>query len=299
MSTIVLGDRRRRRLGGFHGSIKYLFMAPTVTVLVLVVAAPLAYSLYLSFHEYLVVYGLGNFVGFENYIVVFKGGLVSVSWVTLVFTFWAVLVEFVIAFGLALLLNQPNLGGRDIYLAILMIPILMTPVAVALMFRLMFNPDLGIVNYLIGLIGIAPQGWFGDSSLALPVVIFVDIWHETSLLLLILYAGLQSLPRDPEEAAYIDGASTMSVLWHVTVPLMKPVILVTLLIRMIGALKTYDLIYMLTFGGPGTATETVSFHAYRLGFRMLDIGQSAAVSFILLLAVLALTLLLIRALRES
>ncbi len=299
MSVIALDRRHGRRQGGSRGGIKYLFMAPTVAVLVLVVAAPLVYSLYLSFHEYLVVYGLGDFIGFENYIAVFKGGLVNVSWVTLVFTFWAVAFEFLIAFGLALLLNQPNIAGRDVYLAILMIPILMTPVAVALMFRLMFNPDLGIVNYLIGLAGVPPQGWFGDPSLALPAVIFVDIWHETSLMLLILYAGLQSLPREPEEAAYIDGASTASVLWHVTIPLMKPVILVTLLIRMIGALKTYDLIYMLTFGGPGTATETVSFHAYRLGFRTLDIGQAAAVSFVLLLAVLALTLLLIRALRES
>lgn len=281
------------------GFYKFVFMAPTILVMALVVAAPLLYSFYLSLHDYIVTYGKGDFIGFANYASIMTAEFAGVSWVTLKLTFIAVALEFFIAFGLALLLNQPWLKSQRIYLIILMMPILMTPVAVALMFRLMFNPNLGVINWVISLVGIPAQGWFGDPNLALGTLIFVDIWNETSLMLIMLYAGLKSLPGDPVEAARIDGANGLQILWHVTLPMLKPVILVTVLIRMITALKSYDLIYMLTQGGPGSSTETISFYAYRLGFRFLDIGQAAAVSFILLLAVIALTLLLLRFMREN
>jgi multiple sugar transport system permease protein len=280
------------------GFYKFVFMTPTILVMMLIVAAPLLYSLYLSLHEYIVTYGQGPFIGLGNYALLMGREFAGVSWVTMKLTITVVVVEFVIAFALALLLNQSWLRLREFYLVILMLPMLMTPVAVALMFRLMFNPNLGIINWLLGLVGIPPQGWFGDPNLALATVIFVDAWTETSLMLIMLYAGLRSLPLDPVEAARIDGANAWQILRHVTLPTLRPVILVTLLIRMITALKSYDLIYILTQGGPGKTTETISFYAYRLGFRFLDIGQAAAVSFILLVAVVALTLVLLRILRE-
>lgn len=281
------------------GFYKMLFMTPTILVLALVVAAPLLYSFWLSLHEYIITYGMGDLVWFENYKVMMTEEFAGVSWITMKLTVIVVVLEFLIAFGLALLLNQPWLKFREFYLLVLMLPILMTPVAVALMFRLMFNPNLGVINWLISLVGIPQQGWFGDPNLALATVVFVDIWNETSLMLIMLYAGLKSLPQDPVEAARIDGANAFQILRHVTLPMLKPVILVTLLIRMITALKSYDLIYMLTQGGPGKVTETISFYAYRLGFRFLDIGQAAAVSFILLAAVVALTILLLRIMREN
>ena len=302
----TIDDRRSLRSAGHarwryerrHLLVRYAFLAPTVIILLLVVAAPLVYSIYLSFHEYIITYGLGGFIGIGNYLAVLADDFGVVSWVTLKLTFLCVVVEMVVAMGLALLLNQQNLRGREVYLVILMIPVLMTPVAVALMFRLMFNPNLGIINWLISGIGIPPQGWFGDPGLALATVVFVDVWHETSLVLIMLYAGLKSLPSEPMEAARIDGASAFQVAWHVTLPMMRPIILVALLIRMIAALKSYDLIYMLTQGGPGKATETISFYAYRLGFRFLDIGQAAAVSFVLLVIVIILTMALLRVIRE-
>ncbi|WP_157971240.1 carbohydrate ABC transporter permease [Pseudogemmobacter bohemicus] len=288
-----------RRDGFSVGFYKLLFMAPTILVLALVVAGPLLYSLWLSLHEYIITYGMGDLIWFENYTLMMSDEFAGVSWVTMKLTVIVVVLEFLIAFGLALLLNQPWLKMRNFYLVVLMLPILMTPVAVALMFRLMFNPNLGIINWVLAQVGIPEQGWFGDPDLALATVVFVDIWNETSLMLIMLYAGLKSLPQDPVEAARIDGASSWQILWHVTLPMLKPVILVTLLIRMITALKSYDLIYMLTQGGPGKVTETISFYAYRLGFRFLDIGQAAAVSFILLAAVVALTVLLLRIMKEN
>lgn len=278
---------------------KVVFMAPTILVLALIVAAPLLYSLYLSLHEYIMTYGQGDFIGLQNYALMMSKEFAGVSWVTMKLTFSVVVIEFLVAFGLALLLNQSWLRFREFYLVVLMLPMLMTPVAVALMFRLMFNPNLGIINWLLSLIDVPAQGWLGDPDLALATVIFVDVWHETSLMLLMLYAGLKSLPLDPFEAARIDGANPVQILRHVTLPMLRPVILVTVLIRMISALKSYDLIYMLTQGGPGKSTETISFYAYRLGFRFLDVGQAAAVSFILLIAVVALTLILLRIMKES
>lgn len=289
-----------RQSDGFStGVYKLLFMTPTILVLALVVAAPLLYSFWLSLHEYIITYGMGDLVWFENYAVMMSSEFAGVSWITMKLTVIVVVLEFLIAFGLALLLNQSWLKFREFYLLVLMLPILMTPVAVALMFRLMFNPNLGIINWLLSLVGIPQQGWFGDPDLALATVVFVDIWNETSLMLIMLYAGLKSLPQDPVEAARIDGANAFQILRHVTLPMLKPVILVTLLIRMITALKSYDLIYMLTQGGPGKVTETISFYAYRLGFRFLDIGQAAAVSFILLAAVIVLTVILLRIMREN
>lgn len=287
------------RNGFSAGFYKLVFMTPTILVLMLVVAGPLIYSLWLSLHEYIITYGMGDLVWFENYTLMMSDEFAAVSWVTIKLTLIVVVSEFLIAFGLALLLNQPWLKMRNFYLVVLMLPILMTPVAVALMFRLMFNPNLGIINWVLAQFGIPAQGWFGDPNLALATVVFVDIWNETSLMQIMLYAGLKSLPQDPVEAARIDGASSWQILWHVTLPMLKPVILVTLLIRMITALKSYDLIYMLTQGGPGKVTETISFYAYRLGFRFLDIGQAAAVSFILLAAVIALTVLLLRIMKEN
>ncbi|WP_429818952.1 carbohydrate ABC transporter permease [Ensifer sp. B1-9] len=289
-----------RKSDGFStGFYKLLFMTPTIIVLALVVAGPLLYSFWLSLHEYIITYGMGDLVWFENYAVIMTHEFAGVSWVTMKLMVIVVVLEFLTAFGLALLLNQSWLKFREFYLMVLMLPILMTPVAVALMFRLMFNPNLGIINWLLSLVGIPQQGWFGDPNLALATVVFVDVWTETSLMLIMLYAGLKSLPQDPVEAARIDGANAFQILRHVTLPMLKPVILVTLLIRMITALKSYDLIYMLTQGGPGKVTETISFYAYRLGFRFLDIGQAAAVSFILLAAVIVLTVMLLRIMREN
>lgn len=218
---------------------------------------------------------------------------------TVVLTISVVVIELVVAFGLALLLNQPNLRFKSIYLAILLIPLLVSPIAVGLIWRLLLHPDLGAVNWVFEQIGLAPQEWLSKKSSAMPAVIGVDVWHETSLLLVVLLAGLASLPREPIEAARVDGANAFQILRTVTIPLMAPVILIAALIRMISAMKTYDLIYILTSGGPGGATETISFRIWKIGFTNLNMGQAAAASILLLLAILALTLVLIRVMRRD
>ncbi|HEY8448522.1 MAG TPA: sugar ABC transporter permease [Thermomicrobiales bacterium] len=272
---------------------------PTIVGLLAVVGFPLLYALWVSLHEYdLTEGGIGDFVRFENFSdVLGMDVFIQAAKNTVVLTVSVVLLELAIALGLALLLNQPGLRFRNIYLAILLIPLLVSPVAVGLIWRLLLHPDLGAVNWLLKTLGLPGQEWLGNRSTAMPAVIGVDVWHETSLLLVIVLAGLTALPKEPMEAAVVDGANRWQVFWTVTLPLLAPVILVAVLIRMIAAMKTYDLIYILTAGGPGGATETISFRIWKVGFTNLDMGRASAASVLLLLVILALTAILIRVMR--
>jgi len=276
--------------------VRYAFVLPAVLGIAVVIAFPLAFSFYISFRNYIVsLGGIGEFVGLDNYRYAFTQDLtLSATKNTLVLTFWVVLLEFLIAFGLALLLNRRGLKFKGIYLSILMIPMFMPPIAVGLIWRLLLHPELGIINYALGALGLPQPAWLANTRLAMVTIIMVDIWHETQLLLTILLAGLTALPDEPYEAALVDGANSFQAFRHVTVPLMMPTIVITILIRLIAALKTYDLVYMLTRGGPGTATETISYYIYRVAFVFLDMGKSAAMSFTLLIVIIALTLLFIR-----
>jgi len=275
-------------------------MIPAIVILVGVIVFPLMYSLYISFREYLLITGMGDFIGLTNYVQALVDKEFFLSLLnTLKYTAAAVGLEFLIAFGLALLLNRKGLRFRNVYMVILMMPVLITPVAVGLMWKLILHPGLGIANYLLGWLSIPPQGWFGDRELAMPTLIGVDIWHETSLILLILLAGLANLPVEPFEAATVDGASSAKRFWYITLPLLKPVILVAVLIRLISSLKIYDLVYVCTRGGPGTRTQTMSYFVYRIAFRTLHMGQAAAVSYLLLGIVLVFSLIFIKILGKE
>jgi multiple sugar transport system permease protein len=278
---------------------KYNMMFPAILVLSTVIIIPLGYSFYISLHKYVLQFGLGKWVFWRNYVKAFGDMEFLISMKnTFVLTFSVVSLEFVFAMGLALLLNREKLRFKYVYTVILMIPIMMPPIAVGLIWRLLLHPDLGIVNYVLGLIGIPLLGWLGDPRLAMPAVIGVDVWHETSLILIILLAGLSSLDRTPFEAARVDGASAVQTFFYITLPMLSPIILVALLIRMIAAIKTYDLIYILTRGGPGFRTETMSFYVYKMAFRKMSMGDAAAMSFILLLIILLFSLILIKAIGE-
>lgn len=274
---------------------KYNMMYPAILMLVLVVVAPLVYSFYISLHKYILQFGLGSWTLAGNYLNTFldREFLISMK-NTFVLTFSVVSLEFLIALGLALMLSKENLRGKNIYTIILMIPVMMPPIAVGLIWRLLLHPDLGIVNYVLGLFRIPPQGWYGDPKLAMLTVIGVDVWHETSLILIILLSGLTSLDRTPYEAARVDGASNFQTFIYITLPMLAPVITVAVLVRMIAAVKTYDLIYILTRGGPGFKTETMSYFVYKTAFRKMSMGDASAQSFILLIIILMLSLILIK-----
>lgn len=289
-------DRLRRSL-----PFRYGMAVPTVVILLLIVGIPLGYALFVSVHAYdLTEGGIGAFVGLAGYRQTLAGDLfATASRNTAVLAGSVVSLELVAALGLALLLNQPGLRLRNAYLAILLIPLLVSPIAVGLIWRLLLHPELGAVNWLLGTIGLPKQAWLAGQYTAMPTIVGVDVWHETSLMIVVILAGLTALPRDPLEAAAVDGADGWQILRTITLPLLAPVLLVAVLIRMIAAMKTYDLIYVLTRGGPGSATETISYSIWKVAFTTLDMGRAAAASFLLLLVILLLTLVLVRSMRSD
>jgi multiple sugar transport system permease protein len=285
-------DRRDRRFG-------YALAAPSLTVLFLIILFPVLSALFTSLHEYtLIAPNFDTFTGFAN----FKAALADAefrhsAFLTLRFVIGVVLLEFVLGFGVALMLNKVE-RFKPVYYAILLCPLLMNPVIVGLIWRMFLHPNLGIVNYLLSTIGISPVNWLGDTKVAIWTVILVDIWHQVSFMIVLLLAGLSSLPKEPYEAARVDGANAFQCFIHITLPMMRTVIIVTLLIRFIFAVKTYDLIYIMTRGGPGVSTDLVSYFIYRTAFVSLNIGEASAMSILLLTAILALTAYLYRYMRS-
>nr|WP_306220318.1 sugar ABC transporter permease [Cohnella sp. WQ 127256] len=240
------------------------------------------------------VRGFGDFVGLDNYIKAFKDAyFIKSGWTTGLFTVIVVTLEFVFGLSVALMLNRIK-RGKKLFFTIIIVPMLITPVAVGLIWRLLLHPDLGIVNYLLGVVGLEGQAWLGDAKLAMMTVVLIDIWHQVPFMILLLLAGLVSLPGEPYEAATIDGASRLQTFWNVTLPLMKETIIVAVLFRVITAIKTYDLIYVLTKGGPGTTTEVISYHIYKQAYTFLNTGYSSAMSYLLLLVIMLLSVVFVR-----
>ncbi len=290
----------RQSLNPYDRFASRVLVTPAILGIWVFILFPMLYAIYISFHDYILSQGGIKATTLENYSSIFGDQLLgSAIKNTMVLTVSVVLLELLIGLGLALLLNQKHIRLRGFYLFVLLIPMLMPPITVGLIWRLLLHPELGIINYSLGLLGLPQPAWLANQSLAMITIIIVDIWHETSFILLILLAGLTALPDELYEAAVMDGANSVQKFFHITLPLMKPTILVALIIRFIAAMKTYDLVYILTRGGPGTSTETISYYIYKVAFVFLDMGRSSAMAFILLIFIVIVTLVLMRAMRSS
>lgn len=266
-------------------------MLPTLIVLVLVLAVPLCYDILVSLFDKSLKYkGFGNFVGLQNYIQDLKNdnftGSIATTWK---FTIGVVCLEFIFGLVIALALNSVR-RGKNLMFTIIIIPMMITPIAVGLTWRLMLHSQLGIVNHLLGKLGLTGISWLGDPKYALGTVMFVDIWQNIPYMVLILMAGLVTLPREPYEAAAIDGANRFQTFFRLTVPMMMPTFAVVLLLRAIMSFKTYDLIYVMTRGGPGTATEVISYTIYNQAYRYLNTGTAASMSIYLVLMIVPIAL---------
>lgn len=273
-----------------------LFIAPAFIVIGIILVYPLGYSLWLSFHEW-TLRGFRQgvpYVGLQNYIDLFSNpDFINSLLVTAKFVILAVGIEFVLGMGLALLLNH-DLRGKHFIRAMVLLPMMCTNVVIGLTWRLLLNYEFGLVNYYLGVMGIAPVEWLSKPAMALPAVILVDVWNTTSFVALLLLAGLQALPEEPFEAARIDGASAWQSFINITLPLLRQTILVVLLWRMIDTFRIFDVIYLLTAGGPARATETVSIYVYRYGFQSFNLGYASAASYIMILIMLVIAAFLAR-----
>lgn len=274
----------------------WILLAPTLTILTVVGFYPLVHSLYISMTGYRPTQPMKDqgFLFLDNYATALGAGQFWDSLaLTAVFTATSVVVSFLLGLGLALLFNA-NRPGFVVVRSLLLIPMLVTPIAVGIIWRVMMAPDFGVLNQLLEIFGLPRGGWIGSTSSALVSVILVDIWQWTPFMFIIIFAGLRALPRSPFEAAAIDGASPFTTFWNVTLPMLRPVIVIAVLLRMIDAVRTYDTVYIMTRGGPNLATDLVSIYLQRINFQFFDLGFGAALSWIVLILVLLAVLALVR-----
>lgn len=276
----------------------YLLVAPTVAVLVALSIYPLVYAVRVGFQTGSGAgarWSLANFTRLASDDFFFDALLH-----TLVYAATALTFEFLLGLGLAVLVNG-RMRGRGLFRALLLVPMMLPPVVVGVVWRLMLNPNFGAINGTLRGAGVNTESllWTASPKLALASVIAVDVWQWTPFMFLVLLAGLQAIPQEPYEAAVIDGSSTWQTFKHVTLPLLKPAILIALLLRTMDLLRVFDQIFILTEGGPGFATETISLYIYRAAFRFGDFGYAAAMSFVLLLLANVASLLYIRLLQRQ
>lgn len=269
---------------------------PTSAMMLLIFGIPLVFSLYLSFEGWSPEQALfaGNFAGTANYedLLTDPQFLQSLS-VTFIYTATTVATELACGLGIALLLNI-DLPWIGLFRTALVVPMMITPIVAALCWKLLLDPDHGVVNYWIG----SHIVWLGRPDTALISVMVVNLWQNAPYVAVLLLAGLRSLPSEPVEAASIDGASRLQVFWHITLPLLRPYILVALLLRTIFEFRAFDNIYVMTSGGPANATMSLSMFTYLASFVRFDLSLGAAASWLMLLICLLLCLFFILVIRR-
>ena len=272
-----------------------LMLMPATILLVGLTLFPFIVSLILSFTDYsLLRPGQTKFIFLENYIELMKTDEFWIALrVTVVFTVLAVLVQVVLGVVFATLLHNENTNVsllRTLYL----LPLAITPIAATFTFRLMFNPSLGVLNYFMKLLGLEPQAWLASPNTALLSLIIVDTWQWTPFILLICLGGLASLPSEPFEAAKVDGASSWQIFTKITVPMLYPFIGLALLFRSIDAFKTFDIIYVLTSGGPGILTRTLNLYAFKHGIEYLSMGYAGSIAIVMLIITIVVAQIFLR-----
>ena len=271
-------------------------VTPALIVLAVVYIYPLIYNVDLSFSRWDLASGIPKqYVAFQNYQNLFSSETFrKVLYNTLFFTLVSVPLEFVLGLILALMLNQ-DIKGKNAIITVLSLPMMIAPVVAALTWKWVYAYDYGVLNFLLNrLFGMEPILWMSDKNIAMYSVIIADVWITTPFMMLILYAGLQMIPTELYEAAKVDGATSWQMFRYVTLPSMKNVLLVALMIRTIDAFtKLFDVVYVITGGGPAYATEVLPTYAYKVGLKFFRLGSGAAISMItLLVAAILITIML-------
>ena len=276
----------------------WLLFGPTVLYLLLMSIFPLIYSLFVSFYDY-TLGGERAFVGFGNYAALLTDRVFwRKTWVTLEITLLAVGLELALGLICALVLNR-RLPGMGALRLIAYLPMMISPLVVGYFWRFMLDGSFGVVNYLLSLVGIGAQQWTIELRLAIASIVLVDVWQWTPFVILILLAGLQTVPPQLYEAATLDRASRWMQFTRITLPYLKTPILLALLFRSIDTFKIFDIVYIVTGGGPGDLTETLSVYAYYVGFKFSQLGDGAAISWLVVIVINVLATILIRTLTKQ
>jgi multiple sugar transport system permease protein len=299
-ATVPIPVVRPRPRGDTGRRFGWLMIAPCLAMLAANSIFPLIYAVTVAFQNYQILIPVPHrFIGLRNFEKPFSDPL---FWSSLGVTTWfiagVVLLQFPVGFGLAVLLNRLR-RYQELLATLLLVPTIISTSVAGFQWMQLFNYQFGPLNYLLGLMHLPQPTWTADPTLALPCLIFVDFWQWTPFMTLLLFAGLRSLPGSIIDAARVDGSTGWQVVRLIYLPLLRPVIGIAIILRILMAFKLFDIIYVLTAGGPGTVTENLAFFTYVQGFRYFNMGYAAALSLLQLIAVTILAKLLIRLTRRA
>ncbi|MBM3597190.1 MAG: sugar ABC transporter permease [Alphaproteobacteria bacterium] len=272
---------------------RYLsFIVPGLIATLAVIVFPWLFTVWMSFHEWKIG-GSRHWVGVQNYVTLagnqrFLEAIIH----TFYFTALAVILPLVLGTFAAVVFHR-NFPLRGVLRTVFIMPMMATPVAIALVWTMMFHPQLGVLNYLLSLVGLPPSEWVFAKHTVIPSLVLVEIWHWTPFVMIIVLGGLAALPSEPYESALIDGATPWQMFRHITFPLVLPFLVVAGIIRTIDALKAFETIYVISNGGPGTASETINIYLYLQAFAYYNVGDASAVVVVFFGIIVALSLVLL------
>lgn len=273
-----------------------LFVLPAALLLAIITLFPFFFLLFNSLQRWNLQRAyLGQaFIGLNNYAAMLRDPLFwQAMQTTLLLTVGVVGVQITLGMILALLFSR-DVPGKRVLRSLFLLPLITTPVVVGLTWRMLYNADLGMINYALRSLGLPEPIWLASPGWALPSIVITDTWQAVPFVTLMFVAGLQSLPVEPREAAVVDGASIWRIFVDITLPQMKPLIFLALLFRVTDAIRMFDLIYVMTSGGPANATQTLNLYAFKVGFTFLDIGYGSALAVALLAICIGVSWILVR-----
>lgn len=273
----------------------YLFLSPALLLFLLFIAGPFLGAFALSLFNWS-MFNAPQFIGLANYLTFLNDAKAHTAiWNTAVFTFWALVLHIGLGMLLAMAVNRAIAGALKYFLrTAFFFPLIMSWGSVALMWLYLLDPNFGVVNYYLGKLGLPTPNWLVTSSLALPALIFVDLWRSLGFTFIILLAGLVGVPTHLYEAARLDGAGAWNRFWHVTVPMMSPTLLFTCIMTVVGAFQIFDPMYIMTSGGPGNATLSIVLYIYQTGFQAFQMGYASTLALIVFIVIMLLTVLQLR-----
>lgn len=271
---LLSGEYMRKNWVEKH--IYKIFMTPTILFIFVMVLFPLAFTIYLSFTEWSMGVVAPKFVGLENYLSLLKDKrFINATGRTLYLAIGSVALQLVLGTALAVLLNR-EFRSKNTVKTLFLLPMVATPTAIAMVWLLIYEPTLGVANHLLKLLGLKPILWLVDQSKVLNSLMIIEVWEWTPMITLIVLAGLATIPSDPIESAMVDGANKWQIFTKITLPMLTPTIIIAALLRIIDALKTFDIIYSTTGGGPVYASETLNIMAYTTPFSYFQMGKGSA-----------------------
>jgi multiple sugar transport system permease protein len=277
-------------------TLKWLFLLPSVLILAFLALYPFFMAVFMSLHEWSLAgqgqqwVGAANFVGLAG-----EDRFIGALRNTAIFTGVSVTLELVLGIGLALYLRSLTKTWRPIFRTVFIIPMVMTPIATALLWRFMLNSDFGVINWVIAnVFGLTPPAWTASPLMAMGTLVVIDVWQWTPLIIMIVFAGLLSVPETYYEAAKVDGAGRLAIFRHITLPSIKYMIAIAAVFRLMRSFRSFDIIWLVTQGGPGTSTEILNVYLYRVAFRNLQGGKAAAIGLVLLVVTIAITMGILR-----